>query len=641
MHFPDHRPAADGGSICRTSSRRTVTPSPTSLFMSAPVGLVWLLAASCGCRPAAHVEPPENVERPSAADAMAPGAAGVPDDRPAASRGTPGPGAGPIRFADVTRSADIDFAHFDGGSGRRYIVEYVSSGVALVDYDNDGRLDLYLLSGGQLPGSEPPTPPRNRLYRNEGGWRFTDVTDEAGVGDPGHALGVAAADFTGNGFQDIYINNHGPNTFLINNGDGTFTRGEEDAKVVNGDRVGAGVCGLDIDGNGHLDLFVANYVQFSYEDHSTPTHRGVPVYPSPLDHRPDPDTLFRNNGDGTFTDVSEASGIARHAGTGMGAVCFDFDGDGDTDIFVCNDVQANFLYRNDGRGRFEEVALLAGVAYDFSGLQQGSMGADCGDYDGDGWLDLFTTTFQGEMPTLYRNSGQGYFEDVTVRSQVGASATNAVTWGTGIVDFDNDGYPDIFMASGHLMDNIRQQDASQTYASGNFVLRNRGDGVFEDVTDQAGDGLAVVAVSRGTAFADLDNDGRVDGIVLNSGGQVTLLRNETETDHDWLQVRLRGIRSNPDGVGARVVVESGERRWVQEVHCGRGYQSHHGMWLHFGLGDLSGRDGVADEPATVDRLTVHWIGGPPDTHDDVPVNRRITLVQGQTIGPHAGDETDP
>lgn len=535
----------------------------------------------------------------------------------------PGSSPAPIRFADATGSSGIDFVHFDGASGRRYIVEYVSGGVALLDYDNDGLLDIYLLDGARLPGSDPKTPPRNRLYRNEGNWRFTDVTDETGVGDSGHGLGVTAADLTRNGFQDIYVNNFGPNVLYQNNGDGTFTRTEQAAGVTNGDRVGAGVCCLDINGNGHLDLFVANYVKFSYDEHVAPTHRGVPVYPSPLDHAPDPDSLFQNNGDGTFTDVSEESGIAKHAGTGMGAVCFDFDQDGDTDIFVCNDVQANFLYRNDGEGRFEEVGLLAGVAYDFSGVQQGSMGVDCGDYDGDGWLDLFKTTFQNEMPVMYRNSGHGFFEDVTVQTRVGASATTAVTWGTGLVDFDNDGHLDVFMASGHLMDNIAMQDASQQYATQNFVLRNRGNGTFVDVTGQAGDGLAVSAVSRGTAFGDLDNDGRVDGIVLNSRGQVTLLRNETESDCGWLQIRLRGTSSNPDGVGARVVVETGKRRWTREVHSGRGYQSHHGMKLHFGVGH--------HPDPTVDRVTVHWIGADPDIYKDVPVNRRVTLVQGDPL----------
>ncbi len=527
-------------------------------------------------------------------------------------------GQSPIAFRDVTEQTGITFHHTDGSGGRQYIVEYVSSGLALFDYDGDGLVDIYFLNGAPLRGTHLDYVPRNALYRNEGNWHFRDVTAEAGVGDTGHGLGVAAADYDNDGDLDLYVNNFGPNVLYRNNGDGTFTDVTREAGVANGNRVGAGVCFLDADRDAVLDLFVSNYVVFSYDKHIARTNRGVSVYPSPQDYQPDPDTFYHGNGDGTFTDATEASGIGLRAGTGMGTVCGDYDADGDTDIFVCNDVRANFLLQNDGRGHFHDVALLAGVACDFSGIPQGSMGVDCGDYDNDGWLDFFMTNYQGEIPVLYRNSGRGFFEDMTLRSGAGTPAIPYVTWGTGLVDFDNDGYRDIFIACGHLMDNIHQRDDTQQYAVPNLLMRNRGDGHFVNLSKST-PGLEAARVSRGAGFDDLDNDGDVDVVVLNSRSMPTILRNETRNQNHWVQIRLRGTTTNRDGIGAGVKVVAGDLTSVDEVHSGRGYQGHHGMRLHFGLGRRT----------QIDRVEVRWIGGKVEVFRDVPVDRLVTLTQGR------------
>ncbi len=526
---------------------------------------------------------------------------------------------GPIVLRDVTRETGIDFVHTDGSSGRRYICENMTSGLALFDYNGDGRIDVYLPNGAPLPGSRVDELPRNRLYRNDGAWRFTDVTGEAGVGHTGYGLGAAAADYDNDGDQDLAVSNFGPNVLYRNNGDGTFTNVTQAAGVAGGDRFGAGVAFLDADGDGHLDLYAANYIVFTCDLHVPHSIMGVPSYRAPQDYQPHPDTLYRNNGDGSFTDVSAPSGVADQAGTSMGMVCLDYDDDADTDVFLCNDVMGNFLFENDGTGRFEEIGLIAGVAYNAAGTWLGSMGVDAGDYDNDGRLDLFMTDYQGEMPVLYRNSGEGYFDDVTLKARAGINAFPHVNWGTGFADFDNDGHRDLFIACGHLQDNIELRDDTTAYRVRNMVLRNAGDGRFVDVSDACGDGLLPELSSRGAGFADLDGDGDLDVVVLNSRAPPTLLRNDSANDHHWLQVRLRGTATNRDGVGARVEVVAGDLVLVDEVHAGRGYQSHYGTRLHFGLG----------RRRRVDRVEVRWIGGGVDVYPDVGIDRPVLLTEGE------------
>ncbi|MBX3746272.1 MAG: CRTAC1 family protein [Verrucomicrobiae bacterium] len=549
----------------------------------------------------------------------------------AASRGMAE--SSPIVLREVTSGTGIGFVHTDGSSGRRYIVESVSAGIALFDYNGDGLTDIYFLNGAALPGAPGGTPaPRNALYRNHGDWTFTDVTLEAGVGDTGYGLGVCIGDYNNDGHPDIYVNNFGPNVLYRNNGDGTFTDVTAEAGVANGDKVGAGACFLDIDGDGHLDLYVANYIDFTLEKHRTRVINGHPAYVGPMIYGPVPDTLYRNNGDGTFTDVSVASGVAAHAGTGMGVVCADYDDDGHTDIIVGNDAMANFVFRNDGTGRFEEVGMLTGLAYDMHGVGQGTMGVEVGDYDNDGRLDFHMTSYQRQWAPLYRNLGRGMFDDVTHRSGAGAGTLPEVTWGNGLVDFDNDGHRDLFIVCGHLQDNVELWDDTARYRARNILLANTGQGRFVDVTSRAGDGLAVALSSRGAAFDDLDNDGRMDVVILNARSGPTILRNESPGGNHWIRVRTRGTRGNRDGIGARVRVVAGDLTMVGEVHSGRGYQSHYGMHPHFGLG-RRGR---------VDRIEVRWIGGGIDILENVEADRIVTIIEGQSRsgpGGPAGDRT--
>jgi hypothetical protein len=335
--------------------------------------------------------------------------------------------------------------------------------------------------------------------------------------------------------------------------------------------------------------------------------------------------LFRNNGDGTFTDSSAASGVARHAGTGMGASACDYDNDGDTDVFVANDVMPSFLFRNDGQGSFEETAVPGGVAYNGQGMPLGSMGADFGDYDRDGWLDLYVTSYQNELATLYRNLGQGFLLDVTRMTGAGDGTLPYVTWGCGFVDLDNDGDRDLFVACGHTEPNIRHRDKNASCKARNLVLVNllseTGKATFVNVSEQCGDGLEPERVGRGAAFDDLDNDGDVDVVILNLGAKPTVLRNmlhESGCPHHWLQVRLQGVKTNRDGVGARVAVVAGDLIQVDEVHSGRGYQSHWGSRLHFGLGERN----------RVDRIEVRWIGGGVDVLENVAVDKLLTITEG-------------
>jgi len=523
-----------------------------------------------------------------------------------------------IRLRDVSRSTGVQFKHTHGGCGRLYVFEPMTAGLALFDYDGDGDVDVYFLNGAPLRGTKVDAAPKNALYRNDGGWRLTEATPQAGVGDEGYGLGVAIGDYDNDGDQDIYLNNYGPNVLYQNNGDGTFSDVTGKAGVANGNQVGAGTNFLDMDGDGDLDLFVSNYVKFSYKMHSVLYRAGNRAYSGPRDYPPTSNHLYRNNGDGTFTDVSVASGIGRHLGTGMGTVCADYDNDGDTDIYVANDDEPNFLFQNDGTGRFAEVGLIAGVAHDLNGGEQSSMGVGCGDYDNDGWLDFYVTGYQQELALLYRNLGDGFFEDATRLSGAGAGTFPHVNWGTEFVDFDNDGDRDLFIACGHFERGIKRLDDSTDYQVRNVLLMNTGDGKFVNVSDTCGDGLAVESTSRGAAFDDLDNDGDIDIVVVNWQQRPTILRNDLAKGNHWIQIRLRGVKTNGDGVGARVKVVAGDLVQTDEVHSGRGYQSHYGTRLHFGLGNHD----------RVDRIEVRWIGGGADVLKNVGVDRRVTITEG-------------
>ena len=530
----------------------------------------------------------------------------------------PARATGPIQLRDVTTQTGIKFRHTDGGSGRRYLVETVSAGLALFDYDGDQDVDVYFLNGAALRGTKTNIPARNALYRNDGNFKFIDVSKEAGVDDAGFGLGVTVGDYDSDGDLDLYLNNYGPNVLYRNNGDGTFTDVTQQTNVANGNKVGAGACFLDMDRDGDLDLYVSNYVQFEYEPVFRLTRAGYPIYTSPRDYPLVPDTLFRNNGDGTFTDISQQSGIGAHPGSGMGMVCADYDNDGDTDVFVANDVAGNFLFQNDGKGKFEEIGLMAGFGFDLAGNAQGSMGVDCGDYNNDGFLDFYLTSYSHEFACLYENTGDGFLEDVTLVTEAGRGTHPYVTWGNSLVDLDNDGDRDIFVACGHLQDNVEKYDDTSAYMVRNIILMNAGNEKFKNVSNECGDGLQVKLSSRGAGFDDLDNDGDIDVVVLNSRREPTILRNDSPLQNHWINIRLRGTETNRDGVGSHVKVITGDLAQVAEVHSGRGYQSHYGMRLHFGLG----------EREAVDRIEVHWLGGRIDVHKNIAANQFMTIEEG-------------
>ncbi len=526
----------------------------------------------------------------------------------------------PFRLRDVTHDTGITFVHTDGSSGLRYIVESMSSGIATFDYDGDGLIDIYFPNGAPLPGcTEADRPPRHALYRNLGNWQFVDVTDQAGVECTTFGLGVTSGDFNNDGAQDLFVNNFGPNVLWVNNQDGTFQAVTQQAGIGISDLTGAGACFLDADADGDLELYVGNYIHLDCSQHVPRVFGGVPSYPTPRDYEPVPDELYRNNGDGTFKDISVESGVAAVAGRCMGITGADYDNDGDTDLFICNDVQQNFMLQNDGHGRFQDVSLIAGSAYNASGGVMANMGVDSADYNNDGWLDFFTTNYSGESPILFHNLGQGLFDDASARTNAGAGCYMHVNWGLGFVDLDNDGYKDLFIGNGHTEDNIEERMIGAVYKADYIVLRNVG-GKFVNVSEQCVEGARRKLAAKGLAIDDLDNDGDLDLVVQASREGPMILRNmliESGSQNHWLQVRLVGVSANRDAVGSRVIVSAGELTLIDEVHAGRSYQSHSGSRLQFGLG-------LHDK---VDRIEVHWLGGQVEVLQDVEVDRLMTIVQ--------------
>ena len=519
-----------------------------------------------------------------------------------------------VRFTDATAELGIQFRHTNGESGEKYFIEPLGSGVALFDYDNDGDLDLYLVNGSDLPGVPSPLPPINRLYRNDGDI-FTDVTLEASVGDTGYGLGCCVGDYNNDGFTDLYVTNYGANVLYHNNGDGTFTDVTESA-AVGGNQLSSGCAFLDLDADGYLDLYVVNYVQFDLETNPGCTRQGVRTYCTPEALPGATDILYRNNTDGTFTDVTADAGISGANGKGLGIVCGDIDNDGDGDIFVANDTTPNFLYRNDSDTAIQmtEEALFAGVALSEEGRAYSGMGANLGDFDNDGYLDIVITNFQDQTNSLYHNAQSGFFNEVSFAKGIGERSLPYLAWGVDFVDFNNDGWLDLFIANGHLDDNVAEIDPIGTYAQPNqLFLSNRGLNFLESV-DAA---IANQKVSRGTAFGDIDNDGDVDIVVSNLKDTPTVLRNDSDNTSRWLTIKLVGTHCNRDAIGARVTVVSGNLTQIREVKSGSGYLSQNDLRLHFGLGDAT----------RVDKLTVRWLCGKVQTLQGVETNQVLVISE--------------
>ena len=534
-------------------------------------------------------------------------------------------GAQTPRFVDVAAEAGICLRNLTGGPEQRYIVESLSGGAAFLDYDGDGDLDAYLVNGSDWRAFPPGGEPRNALYRNQGNGTFADATDQAGVGHTGWGMGAIAPDYDNDGAPDLYVTNWGPNVLYRNKGDGTFADVTGQAGVGDA-RWGAGCAAADYDNDGDVDLYMVNHVLF---DRAHPPnsgefctgYRGLKVYCGPRGLPAQADALYRNEGDGTFADVTEAVGIGGIARYGLGAVWTDYDDDGDADIFVAVDSQANLLYRNDGPwpgGRFEEVALTAGVAYSGDGMAQAGMGIAVGDYNRDGRMDLYVTHFSDDNNTLYQNEGTGFFTDVTWTAGLAGVSMPYLSWSAGFTDCDNDGDLDLFVPNGHIFPQVERPDVGLGYAQPNQIFLNQ-DGRFEDVSDKAGPGLAAVKVSRGAAYGDYDDDGDVDILVVNMNDTPTLLRNDTGGDNRWVKVALEGVSCNRQGIGARVRVVSGDLEQWDEMRCGAGYLSDGDRRLHFGLGAREG----------VDRVEVRWPGGTVDVVEGAPAGCMVVVREGE------------
>ena len=511
----------------------------------------------------------------------------------------------------------IPFDHFSGASGQRYVVEPMTAGLALFDYDGDGLIDVYLLNGAPLPpNAESPAHQPNRLYRNLGNWRFEDVTEQAGVGDLGYGLGVVAGDTDNDGDLDLFVANFGNDVYYSNNGDGTFSNQTVAARLSDGGKFGAGVCFLDIEGDGDIDLYCANYQAFTFDKHFQQRIGEHLYHPGPKDFPAENDILFENLGDGTFRDISEQSGIRVKAAPGMGVIAGDFNGDGWPDIFVCNDSFANFFFINDGKGKFTDEALISGLAFDRLGKANGNMGVDSGDFDNDGKLDLFTTTYQDEMPVLYRQIGSGLFEDATNKARIAPGLYPHVKWGTGFVDFNNDGYKDLYVACGHFLDNIKYLDDRTAVKVHNYVLANQGNRTFVDASQSTKSNVSPIESSRGAALDDLDNDGRVDVVVLNSDAPVSVIRNTSKTAN-WVAFELVGVTCNRDAAGAVLQLRCGRRTQTSMLHLGRGYQSHFGTRIHFGISDSEQFS-----------LEILWPNGMTQELESSQINQVFRIIQG-------------
>ncbi|MCP4661163.1 MAG: CRTAC1 family protein [bacterium] len=561
------------------------------------------------------------------------------DADPSLGEAAEGPAAAAAIFVDEAASSGLDFVHFNGMIGQFYYSEMMGSGVGLIDYDNDGDLDVYLVQGGVLNPDKgldetvfPPTPEmlplQDRLYRNDltvdaAGRRrlaFTDVTAQSGIRATGYGMGVAAGDFDNDGWVDLFITNAGPNQLWRNRGDGTF-EDRSAAVAVEDDRWSVSTAVLDFDRDGWLDLYTANYVIFTVAAHKLcRTLAGAPDYCGPLAFKPQRDRLLRNRGDGTFEDLSAALGVADGLGAGMGAVTADFNTDGLLDIYVANDGMPNFMWMQQADGTFRNDALVTGCALNTEGRAEAGMGVIAGDYDGDGDEDLFVNHLILESSTLYRNDGHGFFEDVSVASGLGTASWQYTCFGNAWIDYDNDGRLDVISVCGAVLviEELAARDDPYPIHMPNQLFHNLGDGRFEEVTDRAGAVFELSEVSRGLAVGDLDNDGDSDVVVANNSGPVRLLVNQVGQDRHWLGLRLLGAKLDRDLVGALVGVErpQGPTLW-RRVRIDGSYLSSGDPRLLFGLGSSPAVAGVV----------VHWPSGRVERVEVEP-DRYTTLHEG-------------
>jgi enediyne biosynthesis protein E4 len=540
----------------------------------------------------------------------------------------PAPSGRPFdaHFVDVAASAGLHAPVIYGGADKKkYILEATGCGCAFLDYDNDGWIDIFLLSGTRLDDVPPNT--SNRLYKNNRDGTFTDVTEKAGLEAVGWASGVCVGDYNNDGFEDIFCTYFGQNRLYRNNGDGTFTDVTKAAGLWNDQvRWGAGCSFVDYNRDGYLDLFVSNYVRFSFEHAPVPGEntncnwKGIPVECGPRGLPTGRHSLYRNNGDGTFTDVSQQAGITKATESyGMTVVAADLDEDGWPDIYVACDSTPSLLFMNNHDGTFREEGVERGVALSDDGSEQAGMGVGVGDYDLDGHTDLFKTHFADDACGLYHNDGKGNFDDVTRTARV-AVETRYVCWGAGIADLDNDGYPDLFMVTGNVYPEVEKKLPQYANKTPRAVFRNLGNGTFEELVEQAGPGVAAPHCGRGCAFGDFDNDGDVDILVVNMNEPPSLLRNDLGGTHHWLKIKLAGTKSNRSGIGARVLVRYGSKLQAQEVLSQSSFYSSNDPRLHFGLGNEKSAD-----------IEIRWPSGIQEKFKGVAADRLLVIKEGSGI----------
>jgi hypothetical protein len=536
----------------------------------------------------------------------------------------------PVQFVDVARQAGLNTPNVWGGvDHKRLIIETKGSGIAFFDYDNDGWLDIYLTNGSQLDAHWPPgKAPTTRLFRNNRDGTFTDVTEKSGLGRAGWQTGVCVGDYDNDGWDDLFCTFWGQNILFHNNGDGTFTDVTHKAGLQqDAVRWGTGCTFLDYDRDGHLDLFVCNFVKLDPEqpavaDAKYCQWKGIPTVCGPRGLAGETNLLYHNNGDGTFTDVSRRADILKPGPRySISAVSYDFNNDGWPDIYVAVDSGPSILFQNNGDGTFTDVAVTAWCAYNNDGHEQGGMGVAVADYDCDGWFDIFKTNFANDTCNLYHNNGDGSFSDLSFNSGVGINHSY-VAWGCGFVDYDNDGWPDIVQINGHIYPEIDKYDFGENFKNPRLVYRNLGNGRFRDVSSEMGPGISARFSSRGAAFGDYDNDGGVDILVLNMNDLPSLLHNVGDNKQNWIKIKLVGTKCNRTAIGARVRVVTDKHMQMDEVHSGTSVMSQSDLRLHFGLGKAEAVDSIEVKWPTTQKV---------ERFTQVKANQILTIREGDGI----------
>jgi enediyne biosynthesis protein E4 len=531
-----------------------------------------------------------------------------------------------VQFVDLAEKAGLKMVNvFGGKDAKKYIIETTGTGVAIFDYDNDGWLDIFFVNGTTLEGFPAGRGPTNHLYRNNHDGTFTDVTRQAGLADAsGWGQGVCVGDYDNDGWEDLYITYYGKNR-LYHNQNGVFSEvGERSGTAGSGKSWGSGCAFIDYDRDGLLDLVVANYVDFDLSTAPAPGERascvwkGVPVMCGPRGLPGAKNILYHNLGGGKFADVTTKAHIDQtSAHYSLGVATFDFDNDGWPDIYIACDSTASILFRNNHDGTFTDVAVAAGAAYNEDGREQAGMGVSIGDFNGDGHLDVFKTNFSDDTSTLYRNNGNGTFDDVTFAAGLGLR-TQYLGWGTTFFDFDNDGWPDLLVVNGHVYPEVDKQHLGSTYPEPRILYHNNGNGTFSDISAQAGPGIVAMHAGRGLAVGDLWNDGRLSAVISNMNEPASLLVNQVRSSNHWIGIRAIGTKSNRDGIGARITMKAGARTLVDEVRSGGSYASNNDMRVHFGLGSVT----------KVDWVQIRWPSGLTERYENLPADHIQTLKEG-------------